>query len=190
MRFGIYCGASTGNREIYATDARVIVEEIARIGGSIAYGGGNIGLMGVVSQAALDLAVPISGVITEQLVSTGISQTHLQDFHIVKTMHERKTMLAELSDAFITLPGGGGTMDEISEQWAWAQLGLHTKPIAFLNTENYYGHYRDFIQHMVESGFVSQAHMEMLIFEQNPEVLIERLLKAKPVTPRYQAERI
>mgnify|MGYP002631449880 FL=1 len=99
-------------------------------------------------------------------------------------------MLAELSDAFITLPGGGGTMDEISEQWAWAQLGLHTKPIAFLNTENYYGHYRDFIQHMVESGFVSQAHMEMLIFEQNPEVLIERLLKAKPVTPRYQAERI
>jgi uncharacterized protein (TIGR00730 family) len=190
MRFGIYCGSSKGNLDIYASDAITVVEEIARIGGSIAYGGGNIGLMGVVSQTALELGVPISGVITEQLVSTGISQTHLQDFHIVQTMHERKMMLSELSDAFITLPGGGGTMDEISEQWTWAQLGLHTKPIAFLNSENYFQHYQAFLLHMVTSGFVSEAHMEMLIFERDPRLLIDQILNARPVTPRYHAEHV
>jgi uncharacterized protein (TIGR00730 family) len=154
-RISIFCGANTGNSETYieiaAQTARRLVEE----GFGIVYGGGRVGLMGVVADSALQAGGEVIGVIPEALASREIAHSGLTQLHVVSTMHERKALMADLSDGFIAIPGGYGTMDEFCEIVTWAQLRIHAKPVALLNSDGYYDELLALFDKMVREGFVS-----------------------------------
>ncbi len=179
-RICVFCGASPGARVAYrnATEelARLLVAE--RIG--VVYGGGGVGLMGALADAVLAEGGAVTGIIPRALVDREIAHRDVADMRVVGSMHERKALMAELADAFIALPGGLGTLEELFEVYTWAQLGLHRKPCALLNVEGYYDGVVDFLSHAVEERFVREEHREMLIVEQEPEALIERLRRFEP----------
>jgi uncharacterized protein (TIGR00730 family) len=154
-RIGIFCGANTGNGERYieiaAQTARRVVEE----GFGIVYGGGRVGLMGVIADEALKAGGEVIGVIPEALASREIAHAGLTQLHVVSTMHERKALMADLSDGFIAIPGGYGTMDEFSEMVTWTQLRIHAKPVALLNSDGYYDELLSLFDKMVREGFVN-----------------------------------
>ena len=138
MRICVFCGSSFGNNEVYGNAAREMGRTLAAHKIGLIYGGGRVGLMGVLADAALNAGGAVIGVIPRSLVEREIQHTSLTELHTVATMHERKTRMAELADAFIALPGGAGTLEEIFEQWTWAQLGIHRKPCGFLNTNGFF----------------------------------------------------
>jgi uncharacterized protein (TIGR00730 family) len=179
-RICVFCGASPGARPAYreATGelARLLVAE--RIG--VVYGGGGVGLMGALADAVLAEGGEVIGIIPRALMDREIAHRDVADMRVVGSMHERKALMAELSDAFIALPGGLGTLEELFEVYTWAQLGLHRKPCALLNVEGYYDGIASFLSHAVEERFVREEHRGMLIVEQEPGALIERVRRFEP----------
>lgn len=149
--------------------------ELARRGVDIVYGGGNVGLMGVVSDAALEAGGKVIGVIPQGLVSRELAHPSLTELHVVHSMHERKALMAELSDAFIALPGGFGTLEEFCEVVTWTQLGIHRKPCGLLNVGGYYDGLLAFLAHALQQDFVRPSHFEIVVASSDPHDLLDRL---------------
>ena len=144
------------------------------------YGGGRVGLMGAVADAALRARGTVTGVIPEALVAAEVAHAGLSDLRVVRSMHERKQLMADLADAFIALPGGFGTFDELFEIVTWAQLGLHTKPIGLLDIDSYFDPLLEAVERAVQEGFVSGAHARLLHVEKDPTALLTRLREYRP----------
>ncbi|MEW9572467.1 TIGR00730 family Rossman fold protein [Rhodanobacter sp. Si-c] len=169
----VYCGSSSGMHPEYAEQARAFGIEMARRGIALVYGGGNVGLMGIVADAVLAGGGKVVGVIPRQLVEREVAHKGLSELVVVDTMHQRKTRMYELSDAFVALPGGFGTMDEMFEMLTWAQLGLHRHPCAFLDVRGYYRDLRTMMDHMVAEGFVQSGQRGSLWFGESIAALFD-----------------
>ncbi|CQR45862.1 LOG family protein YvdD [Paraliobacillus sp. PM-2] len=174
-RLAVYCGSSEGNDPIYMKEARKLGNCLADANIGLVYGGSNVGCMGAVADGVLENGGKVIGVIPEKLKSVEIAHEKLTELHVVETMHQRKAMMAEYADGFIALPGGTGTLEEWFEVFTWAQIGYHQKPCALLNINQYYQPIMTLFDHMVEQGFVKQAYRELIVMENNPEQLIDRL---------------
>lgn len=177
-RVCVFCGSSPGSRGEYAAAARELGSLLAAEGIAAVYGGGNVGLMKQLADAALANGGHVIGVIPSALVERELAHGDLSDLRVVASMHERKALMADLSDAFIALPGGLGTLEEIFEVVAWAQLRFHDKPCGLLNIAGYYDHLLAFLDHAVESGFLRQPHRDLLMGDVDPTRLLRRLAAA------------
>ncbi len=175
MSLCVYCGSRPGELPAYSDAARAVGREIGRRGWQLVYGGGRAGLMGVVADAALDAGASVVGVIPHSLMDRELGHVGLTELHVVDTMHQRKTLMAERSDAFLALPGGIGTFEELFEVWTWRQLGYHDKPIGLLNVAGYYDTLLSFLQHSLGQGFMASAQSELLQVDTDAVALIERL---------------
>lgn len=173
-RICIFTGSAPGARPEYADAARELGALLVERGYGLVYGGGNIGLMSVVADAVLEKRGEVVGVIPEFLVDKELAHRGLTELRIVKSMHERKAVMAELSDGFMALPGGIGTLEEFFEVLSWAQLALHEKPCGLLSVEGYYEHIVGFLDHAVAEGFLNPNHRALLIVEATPERLLDR----------------
>jgi uncharacterized protein (TIGR00730 family) len=171
----VFCGSSPGGDPAYLEAARTTGAAIARRGLTLIYGGAKVGLMGAVADAALAAGGQVVGVLPKALMIKEIGHPGLSRLEVVASMHERKARMAELSDGFIALPGGAGTLEEIFEIWTWGQLGFHDKPAGFLNVAGYYDKLAGFLDHTVGEAFVKPVHRDMLIFHDQPEPLLEAL---------------
>lgn len=176
----VYCGSRPGNLDSYADAARAVGAWIGHQGGQLVYGGGSGGLMGLVAQATAGAGGRVVGVIPQSLVDREFANHACDELHIVQTMHERKALMAERSGAFLALPGGIGTFEELFEVWTWRQLGYHQRPIALLNTAGYYDPLLAFLQDTVREQFVTEAQARLLIVEREPEALLDRIATALP----------
>lgn len=181
----IFCGSTLGSDAIFAETAQKTGQEIARRGKTLVYGGGRSGLMGIVADSALEAGGEVIGVIPQGLVDRELAHPHLTELHVVKNMHERKTMMADLSDGFIALPGGAGTIEEIFEQWTWAQLGIHLKPCAFLNIDGFYDHLLQFIQLTTEKEFTRSRFTDALIHTDNIESILNTFEHFQAPEPKW-----
>jgi uncharacterized protein (TIGR00730 family) len=190
MRICIFCGSHSGNNELYGNAAREMGTTLAQRGIDVVYGGGRVGLMGALADAALKSGGAVIGVMPQSLVEREIQHTGLTQLHVVASMHERKTKMADLSDGFIALPGGAGTLEEIFEQWTWAQLGIHQKPCGFLNTNSYYDPLRLMIEKMASEAFLRPEHASMLFFETDPATLIDAFRNYSPPPTKWQASKV
>lgn len=170
----IYCGASHGRRSEYVRAAQSTAEALVRHGLTLVYGGGRSGIMGVLADTVLARGGSVIGVIPDDLFNKETVHAGLTELRVVGSMHERKTLMMELSDALVALPGGLGTLEEICEVLAWSQLGLHAKPCGLLNVAGYFDLYCAFLDHAVEDGFIQQRHRDMLVVESDMEALLER----------------
>ena len=186
-RICVFCGASPGARPEYAQATTELARLLVADGIGVVYGGGGVGLMGVLADAVLAEGGEVIGVIPRALMDREIAHRDVTDMRVVGSMHERKALMADLADGFVALPGGMGTLEELFEVYTWAQLGLHRKPCALLNVEGYYDGVVGFLGHAVEERFVREEHREMLVVETEPGVLIERLRKFEPdaVLPKW-----
>lgn len=160
----IFCGSSAGVEPIFAEKAKEVGQFLAQNKLTLIYGGGSVGLMGIVANAALQAGGQVIGIIPKALLDGELGHQHLTQLHVVANMHERKQKMADFADAFIALPGGPGTLEELFEQWTWGQLGYHQKPCAFLNVANYYQHLAQFVEQMKCSGFLKPEHADMIVF--------------------------
>ena len=185
MRICVFCGSNYGNKEPYADAAREMGRVLAQRGIDIVYGGGRVGLMGVVADAALAAGGAVIGVIPQSLAQREIQHAGLTELHIVATMHERKTKMADLADGFIALPGGAGTLEEIFEQWTWAQLGIHQKPCGFLNTNGYFDPLREMIGKMVGEAFLRPEYASMLVFSTEPAAIVDAFGNYSPPVAKW-----
>lgn len=181
-RICVFCGASPGARVEYAQATTELARLLAADGIGVVYGGGGVGLMGVLADAVLAEGGEIIGVIPRALVDREIAHRDVSDMRVVGSMHERKALMAELADAFIALPGGIGTLEELFEVYTWAQLGLHRKPCALLSVEGYYDGIAGFLAQAVEERFLRQETRDLLMVEREPAALIERLKSFEPPT--------
>ena len=175
-RICVFCGSSKGARPAYGTAAAALARCLAARGITIVFGGGNTGLMQVLADAMLAAGGEIIGVMPEALIAKERAHSGVADMRITGSMHERKALMAELSDAFIALPGGYGTLEEFCEILTWTQLGLHRKPFGLLNVEGYYNHLLKLFDHAVAERFLSPDHREMVQASTEPDALVERLL--------------
>ncbi len=171
----VFCGSSPGVRPIYAEAADGFGTALARAGIRLVYGGGNVGLMGRVADAVLAAGGEAVGVIPRFLMNREVGHHGLTELHVVETMHERKALMAKLSDAFAVLPGGIGTFEELFEVWTWRQLGLHPKPCGVLNVGGYYDRLTEFLDVAVTEGFLQPGHREALTVETDPATLLAAL---------------
>ena len=171
----VYCGSRPGRSPIHDAAARHTGTLIARRGWQLVYGGGRAGLMGTVVDAALAAGGRVVGVIPQSLVQRELGHTGLTELHVVHTMHERKRLMAERSDAFVALPGGIGTLEELFEVWTWRQLGYHDKPVGLLNTGGYYDKLLAFVADMADGGFVMPRQRDLLQVHAQPGALLQRL---------------
>jgi uncharacterized protein (TIGR00730 family) len=173
-RVCVFCGSNSGARPEYAAAARDVAAALVRNDLELVYGGGRVGLMGVVADEVLRLGGRAIGVIPRNLLLREVGHTSLTELRVVETMHERKALMAELSDAFIALPGGLGTLEEIFEVWTWAQLGMHRKPCGFLDVAGYYDSLMEFLGHSVRERFVREETRAVAILERDPETMLAR----------------
>ncbi|WP_020590295.1 TIGR00730 family Rossman fold protein [Desulfobacter curvatus] len=173
----VYCGSSDGARPEYGQAAEALGRAMVANDIDLVYGGASVGLMGKLANTVLSGGGRVSGVIPESLVNREISHPGLTELVVVGSMHERKSMMAELSDAFIALPGGIGTMDELFEILTWAHLGIHKKPCALLNVAGYYDHLNAFMQHGAGQGFIKKETTAKLIIKKDPKVLLDLFLE-------------
>ncbi|GAB2963331.1 LOG family protein [Saccharothrix stipae] len=173
MRVCVFCGSSSG-RVRHVEVARQVGRTLAERGIEVVYGGGRVGTMGALADGALAAGGSVIGVIPRDLVDWEVAHVGLTRLHVVESMHERKALMAELSDAFVTLPGGAGTLEELFEVWTWAQLGLHTKPVGLLDVDGYFTHLVAMIDHMVEEGFLKPPYRDMLLMDQDFDRLLAR----------------
>ena len=180
----VYCGSSTGVRPEFAEGARALAGLLVERGLQLVYGGGGVGLMGVVADAVLERGGQVVGVIPRALATRELAHRGLSQMHVVGSMHERKALMAELSDAFVALPGGIGTLDELFEIWTWAQLGLHRKPCGLLNVEHFFDGLVNFLDHTTAQGFLQPVHRQMLIEATCPAELLDRLADYQPPVTR------
>jgi uncharacterized protein (TIGR00730 family) len=186
----VFCGAATGHDPAHLDAARVVGDMLARRGIVLVYGGGNVGLMGALADAVLDAGGQAIGVIPQQLVDREIAHAGLTELHVVKDLHQRKARMAELADAFLTLPGGIGTMEELFEVWSWGKLGLHSKPCGLLNVNGYFDSLRTLADQMVTEGFLEPEYREMLLIQEQPGVLLDQLAAYVPAWRRNAGERL
>lgn len=171
----VFCGSNTGVRSTYIDTTVELGRALAAQGIGLVYGGGNIGLMGVLADAVLAAGGEVIGVIPRALKDKEVAHLSLTALHVVGSMHERKALMADLSDAFIALPGGYGTFDEFCEVLTWTQLQIQQKPCGLLNIEGYYDHLLAMFDHATKEGFLKQAHRNLIIGETNVDVLLRRL---------------
>ena len=176
----VYCGSSPGSDPAFMRAAREIGALAAQHGHSLVYGGGNTGLMGAVADAALAAGGHVVGVIPDHMVRKELAHTGLTKLHVVDTMHERKALMASLADGFLALPGGIGTLEEIIEVFVWMQLGLHTKPCAFLNVNGYYDPLISFLTRMTDVRFLRAEQLSQIILAREPSEALDRLLSFNP----------
>ena len=179
-RICVFCGSNTGSDPAYVDAARTLGHIFAREGICLVYGGGSVGLMGELANAVLSSGGQVIGVIPHELWAREVGHRGLTDLRIVDTMHERKAMMADLADAFIALPGGLGTLEEIFEIWTWAQLGLHPKPLGFLDVNGFYAPLMQFLDRAVTERFVRAPHRDIAIIESDPEMLLRRFDTFRP----------
>jgi uncharacterized protein (TIGR00730 family) len=187
QRVCVFCGSSPGARPAYAEATAEVARLLVGEGIGVVYGGGHVGLMGVLADTAMAEGGEVIGVMPQALVDREIAHGGISELRVVGSMHERKALMAELSDAFIALPGGAGTLDELFEVYTWAQLGLHAKPCGLLDVEEYFARLTDFLDHAVRERFVREEHRAMLMIEQEPRALIQRLRHYEPraVAPKW-----
>ncbi|MEM8702409.1 MAG: TIGR00730 family Rossman fold protein [Pseudomonadota bacterium] len=182
----VFCGSSFGTRTAYTETALETGRVIAEHGYRLVYGGAKVGLMGTVADGALKAGGEVVGVLPRALEEKELAHEGLNELHLVSSMHERKALMADLSDAFIALPGGAGTLEEIFEVWTWGQLGYHQKPCGFLNVEGYYDQLIAFLDHQTEEAFTKQAMRQMIQIADTPKALVD-LFKSyeAPDTPKW-----
>lgn len=187
QRVCVFCGSSPGARPAYAEATAEVARLLAGEGIGIVYGGGHVGLMGVLADTAMAAGGEVIGVMPQALVDREIGHTGISELRVVGSMHERKAVMEDLSDAFIALPGGAGTLEELFEVYTWAQLGLHDKPCGLLDVEDYFSGLVGFLDHAVDERFLREEHRAMLIVEREPRALIDRLAQFEPraVTPKW-----
>jgi len=179
-RICVFCGSSHGSRPEYPAAAEELARALGRRGLGLVFGGGGIGLMNVMADAGLALGIEIIGVIPEALVAKELAHRGLADLRIVGSMHDRKALMAELSDAFIALPGGFGTLEECCEVLTWAQLGLHRKPCGLLNVAGYFDPLLTFFDHALSERFLRPEHRAMVLVDSDPGQLLDRLATFQP----------
>jgi uncharacterized protein (TIGR00730 family) len=187
MRFCVFLGSSIGRRPVYAEAAEALARAMTARGVGVVYGGNVLGLMGALAQTAFDLGNEVIGVIPDSIAEAESARTELTKLHVVKTMHERKALMSELSDAFITLPGGLGTLEELFEVWTWAKLGIQVKPIGILNVGGFYDSLLDFIRGLETEGFIVPADQELIVVSDDPQALVatllDRVARRRPPAP-------
>jgi uncharacterized protein (TIGR00730 family) len=171
----VFCGASAGRRAAYAETARSFGASLAARGLRLVYGGGRVGLMGAVADGARAAGGEAVGVIPQELVDRELAHAGLSELRVVGSLHERKALMAELSDAFVALPGGFGTLDELMEQLTWSQLGLHAKPVGLLDVAGYWRPLIGLARHATEEGFVREADLAAIAVSDDAELLLDRL---------------
>lgn len=180
MRICVYLGSSPGRSPLYREAAEQFGTLLAQRGIGLVYGGGQVGLMGVIADAVCAGGGEVIGVIPEALRAREKDHHGITELHVVKSMHDRKALMAKLSDGFVTLPGGIGTFEEMFEAWCWSQLGYHAKPVGLLNVGDFYDGLIQFVDKIVAEGFLQDRHRQMLLIERDPEVLLERIIKFVP----------
>lgn len=179
-RVCVFLGSSPGARPEYAEAARRLARELVGRGLEIVYGGGNVGLMGVLADAALEAGGHVIGVIPESLVALEVAHTGLPDLRRVDSMHARKALMADLADAFVTLPGGIGTFEECFEILTWAQLGMHRSPCGLLDVAGYWGAMRSMLEHAVAERFLRPEHLDLLLVAESPGELLDAMARYRP----------
>lgn len=179
-RLAVYCGSATPADPAYIEAAGAVGRALAERGIGVVYGGGRLGLMGAIADAALAAGGEVIGVIPEALVNAEVAHRGCTELHIVSGMHERKAKFTDLSDGFVTLPGGVGTMDELWEAVSWSQLGYHQKPVGLLNVNGFYDALIAFNAHMIETGFVRVQHAGILIVDDALDVLLDKMAAFRP----------
>jgi len=184
-RLAIYCGSATPSDPVYIDNARFVGRTLAERGIGVVYGGGRLGLMGAVADAALEAGGEVIGVIPTALVDAEMAHRGCTELHVVETMHQRKQAFTDLSDGFVTIPGGTGTMDELWEAMSWAQLGYHSKPVGLLNVAGYYDGLIAFVEKMAEVGFLRPMHHDILLVEDQLDALLERMAGHQVARPIF-----
>ncbi len=178
----VYCGSNAGADPAYAEGTRALARRLVASDIRIVYGGAALGLMGILADTAMEAGGEVVGIMPQALIDREIGHHGLSDLRVVGSMHERKALMAELADAFIALPGGIGTLEELIEVYTWSQLGMHRKPIGVLNVNGYYDSLAAFLDDAVRERFLPAQHREVLIFEPDPEALLARMAGAEPPT--------
>ncbi len=182
----VFCGSSPGARREYADAARAMGRTLASRGIRLVYGGGHVGLMGVLADATLAAGGDVVGIITEGLQLLEVGHRGLSDLRVVPSMHERKALMATLSEAFVALPGGAGTLDEFFEAWTWTQLGIHRKPVGILNTGGFFDSLLTFIDHAVAERFIRAEYRDLIVVASQPDELLDGLdAVALPTTDKW-----
>ena len=184
-RIAVYCGSATPADPSYIELAAEVGRTLAQRGIGVVYGGGRLGLMGALASGALNAGGEVIGVIPEALVGGEVANHDCTELHVVANMHQRKQAFTDLSDGFVTIPGGVGTMDELWEAVSWAQLGYHAKPVGLLNAFGFYDHLLAFNRQMIETGFIREAHAGIIIAEDALDPLLERMAAHQPHTPIF-----
>ncbi|UGB31186.1 TIGR00730 family Rossman fold protein [Metabacillus sp. B2-18] len=179
-RICVFCGSSPGASDLYSEDAAKLGAQLAKEGITLVYGGSKVGIMGVVANAALQAGGEVIGVIPKMLMERELAHPGLSELIIVHSMHERKAKMEELSDGFVVLPGGPGTMEEFFEVYTWAQLGEHSKPIGMMNSNHYYDKLLAFFDHMIQEQFLKPEYRSMVIVDSDPEQLIQKFRSYEP----------
>ena len=176
----VFCGSSPGADPRFIGAAHALGGAIAQTGRVLVYGGASVGLMGALADAVLEGGGEVIGVMPQALVDREVAHKGLTELHVVASMHERKTLMAELADAFVAMPGGLGTLEEFFEVWTWAQLGLHQKPLGVFGPQEFFSPLFQFLDSLVAQRFVRPEHREMITVEENPLALLEKLAHRKP----------
>ncbi len=176
----VYCGSSPGRSPEYIDYAKVLAKELVTRNIGLVYGGASVGIMGEIANTVLDGGGEVIGVMPQSLVDKEVYHNGLTELKVVNTMHERKAIMAEISDGFIALPGGLGTIEELFEVLTWSQLGFHKKPCSLLNIKQYYNNLSHFLDHAVEEQFIKPIHREMLLVEDDPSKLLDAMEKYNP----------
>lgn len=176
----VFCGANEGQREVYKKRAKDVGHLLAEAGITLVYGGGKIGLMGTIADTVLESGGKVIGVIPQHLMDLEVGHLGVNDLRVVKSMHERKQLMCDLSDGFIAMPGGFGTLDELCEILTWNQLGTIQKPVAMLNVEGYFNHFISALDHFVAEGFLKPQNRSMLMVEENEATLLDRMREYRP----------
>jgi uncharacterized protein (TIGR00730 family) len=179
-RLAVYCGSASPENPVYIKAAMAVGRALAERGIGVVYGGGRLGLMGAVADAALEAGGEVIGIIPEALVDAEVAHKGCTELHVVKNMHERKARFTDLSDGFITIPGGVGTMDELWEAISWAQLGYHTKPVGILNVARFYDQLIAFNQNMIDVGFIRPQHAGIMIVDDVLDTLLNKMATYVP----------
>ncbi len=179
-RVCVFCGALPGKKPQYRQAAVALGETLVKCGIDLVYGGGKVGMMGVVADAVLNAGGQVIGVIPEALLARELGHGGVTELKVVKTMHERKALMAELSDAFIAMPGGFGTFEELFEVVTWLQLGAHDKPSGLLNAEGFFDDLSRFLDHVTDEGFITREDRQILLVDKDPQSLIDRLRNFVP----------
>ncbi len=171
----VYCGSNSGRRPEYIAGAKQLAYALVEKNIDLIYGGASVGVMGVLANSVLEEGGNVIGIIPQDLVNKEVAHDSLTELHVVGSMHERKALMAELADGFIALPGGLGTIEELFEILTWAQLGLHEKPCGLLNVFGYYDKLSAFLDYAVSEEFINDVHRSMLLVEEHPKALLERI---------------